>query len=106
MKIKQVDVEQRFDAPQQYDTIYEAAPPRRQPQQDNFDYRNFFDFGFFSNAAASFSGAPHPATQNGKVYSYQKQISPGTLVLHKSVVPAHYVQQQRYAPEVFEEDEE
>lgn len=100
MKIKQVAVEQRFD-----DT-YEAPPPppHRQPQ-DNFDYRNFFDFGFFSNAAASFSGAPHPATQGGRVYTYQKQISPGTAVFHKSVVPVHYAQQPQYAPEVFEDED-
>lgn len=105
MKIKQVEVEQRFEAPQQQ---YEAPPPRRQPQ-DNFDYRNFFDFGFFSNAGASLSGAPHPATQNGQVFAYQKQISPGTVVLHKTVVPvAYYSQQQQqpqYASEVFKDED-
>lgn len=107
MKIKQVEVEQRFEAPQQYVTTYEAqAPPRRQQPQDNFDYRNFFDFGYFSNAAATFGGAPHPAAQNGKVYSYQKQISPGNIILQKTVVPAHYAKQPQYAPEVYDEDED
>jgi hypothetical protein len=65
---------------------YDAPPP----QANNFDYTKFFDFGFFSNAAATFGGAPHPAEQSGRVYTYQKQLTPNTVVLHKTVVPEVY----------------
>ncbi|CRL02472.1 CLUMA_CG015187, isoform B [Clunio marinus] len=82
---KAVQVERRIDASPNYVTY-------NQPQS-NFDYRNFLDFGFFSNAGASFSGAPHPATQRGRVFSYQKQLGPDTVVLHKTVIPAQYLQQ-------------
>lgn len=94
-----VQVEGRFDAPQQeyVSNNYAAAQP--QP----FDYTKFFDFGFFSNAAAAY-GAPHPAAQNGQVFSYQKQISPGTVVLHKSVVPHSYVAQKTAEVEYLDDD--
>jgi hypothetical protein len=73
-------VERRYDVPQN------SAP------QGGFDYTKFFDFGFFSNAAANFAGSPHPATQNANrdnsyIFDYQKQIDPNTILLHKTVVP-------------------
>jgi hypothetical protein len=71
--IKLAQSQARFDAPQQ--------------PQSNFDYTKFFDFGFFSNAGASIAGSPHPATQTGRVYNYEKQLGPNTVILHKSVVP-------------------
>lgn len=95
-----VQVEGRFDAPQeQYVSKNYAAVAQPQP----FDYTKFFDFGFFSNAAAAYGGAPHPATQNGQVFSYQKQISPGTVVLHKSVVPHSYVAQKTAEVEYYDD---
>lgn len=33
------------------------------PPTQNFDYRNFLDFGYFSNAAAHFGGAHVPGDQ-------------------------------------------
>lgn len=90
--MKEILIERRFDAaPQAY------VPSHSQPQ-NNFDYSKFFDFGFFSNAGATFGGAPHPATQNGRVFSYEKQINPSTVVLHKTVIPSHLFPP---APEVF-----
>lgn len=83
---KGVHIDRRFDDQEEHVNSY-AAPP--QPQA-NFDYTKFFDFGFFSNAAAGLSGAAHPSTQNGQVFSYQKQITPNTVVLHKTVVPYNH----------------
>lgn len=60
------------------------APPSNQPT-NNFDYTKFFDFGFFSNLGATYSGAPLPSQQNGRVISYTKQIDPNTVVFHKTV---------------------
>lgn len=98
---KAVQVEQRFEAPQQSYAPPPPPPPQQNyadnnaPQaQNNFDYTKFFDFGFFSNAAATLGGAPHPAaSQGGQVYSYQKQISPHTVLLHKTVIPSHVAHQ-------------
>lgn len=77
--LKEVQLERRFDAPQN-------SP------QNGFDYTKFFDFGFFSNAGASFSGAPHPAVQNANkensyIFDIQKQIDPNTIFLQKTIVP-------------------
>lgn len=84
---KDVYIDQRFDdAPESHVNTYQV---QAQPQA-NFDYTKFFDFGFFSNAAAGLSGAPHPSTQNGQVFSYEKQISPNTVVLHKTVIPYNH----------------
>lgn len=80
---KIVQLDRRFDAPETRENSYEQ---NSQPQA-NFDYRKFLDFGFFSNAGATFAGAPHPSTQNGQVFSYEKQISPNTVILHKTVFP-------------------
>ena len=61
--------------------------------QNNFDYTNFFDFGFFSNMAANFAGAPHPSTQpkqtneQNYVFNIQKQLDPNTVYLHKTIIP-------------------
>ena len=79
-QLNEVNVERRFDASQN------SAP------QNSFDYTKFFDFGFFSNSAANFAGAPHPASQNinkdnSYIFDYQKQIDPNTILLHKTVLP-------------------
>lgn len=78
--LKEVQVERRFNAPQN------SAP------QNGFDYTKFFDFGYFSNAGASFSGAPHPALRNANkdnsyIIDIQKQLDPNTLFLHKTIIP-------------------
>lgn len=52
-----------------------------------FDYRNFFDFGFFSNMAASVSGAPHPSQQSGNAIHVRRQKGPNTVSLEKIVIP-------------------
>lgn len=51
------------------------------------DYRSFFDFGYFSDIAASISGAPNPQTQSGYGIQIRKQKSPNTVVLEKIVTP-------------------
>lgn len=89
-RLKEVLVERRINAPS--------------AQQNGFDYTKFFDFGFFSNAGASFAGAPHPASQNANkensyIFDIQKQIDPNTLYLHKTVIPR--TQQASVVPEVF-----
>jgi len=65
-----------------------------QPQQsltsNDFDYRKFFDFGFFTNAAANFGGAPLPAAGDAQVLNVQKQIDPNTIFLEKTVIPGRY----------------
>lgn len=91
-QLNEVNVERRFDATQN------SAP------QNGFDYTKFFDFGFFSNTAASFAGAPHPASQNvnkenSYIFDYQKQIDPNTVLLHKTVLPR--TQSKNAVPEVY-----
>lgn len=81
-ELKEIQVERRYNAPQ----ISASAP------QNGFDYTKFFDFGFFSNAAANFAGAPHPSLQNANkdnsyVFDIQKQIDPNTILLQKTIVP-------------------
>lgn len=80
-------VERRVEvaAPQRYIQTY-------QQPANNFDYRKFFDFGFFSNLGATYGGAPQPSN-NGHVINVQKQLSPNTLLLHKTVIPASQPQQ-------------
>jgi hypothetical protein len=91
-QLKEVQIERRFDAPQNY---------ANQPQNNGFDYTKFFDFGFFSNAGASFAGAPNPQNankENSYIFDIQKQIDPNTLYLQKTVVPRF---KPAAAPEVF-----
>lgn len=63
----------------------EVAAPRVPVQ--NQDYRNFFDFGYFSDLAASFANAPHPSTQTGNAITIRKQKGPNTVELEKLVIP-------------------
>jgi len=105
-----VHLERRFEAPppQQNYVAYAPLQPPSSAPSSNFDYRKFFDFGFFSNAAASYGGAPHPAHHTGHAFSYEKQLTPNTVVLHKSVVPAgtvqHIPEQQANVDQRFRDD--
>lgn len=60
---------------------YVPPPPPRQ------DYRSFFDFGYFSDLAATISGAPNPQTQTGYGIQIRKQKTPNTVELEKIVTP-------------------
>lgn len=53
----------------------------------NLDYRNFFDFGYFSNLAASYANAPNPATQTGNSITVRKQKGSNTVELEKFIIP-------------------
>lgn len=66
----------------EYDDAYE--PPVPKPAND---YRQFFDFGYFSDLAASISGAPNPNTQSGYAINIRKQKTPNTVSLEKIVTP-------------------
>ncbi|CAO1403181.1 unnamed protein product [Diamesa serratosioi] len=61
-------------------------PAQSQQPQENFDYRNFFDFGFFSNLGSSFSG-DHQENPDYQTINIQKQLTPNTILLNRSVVP-------------------
>lgn len=50
--------------------------------QPNFDYRNFFDFGFFSNAAAHYGGSGGNFPNSRSVY-VEKQIAPNNVIFEK-----------------------
>lgn len=63
----------------------EVAAPRVPIQ--NQDYRNFFDFGYFSDLAASVANAPHPSTQTGNSITVRKQKGTNTVELEKFVIP-------------------
>lgn len=65
----------------------EQVPAARAPAQ-NFDYRNFFDFGYFSDLAASVANAPHPSTQTGNSITVRKQKGQNTVELEKFVIPS------------------
>ncbi|XP_070508144.1 uncharacterized protein [Chironomus tepperi] len=60
------------------------VPPPPPPQQD---YRSFFDFGYFSDLAATISGAPNPQTQSGYSIQIRKQKTPNTVELEKIITP-------------------
>lgn len=77
-------VEKRFE-PEYHQEVHEVHSQQQQPQANTFDYRNFFDFGFFSNAAASFGGQVQPH-QNAQTYYTSKQVSPHSVILKKEVV--------------------
>jgi len=72
---------------------FETQPVQAVHQpRNNFDYRRFVDFGIFSNAGASFSGAP-AAANDGVVVNVEKQITPNTVLLHKTVFPVKSLEQ-------------
>ncbi|CAO1403908.1 unnamed protein product [Diamesa tonsa] len=71
-----VEVESRID----------VQPAQSRQPQENFDYRNFFDFGFFSNLGSSFSG-DHQENPDYQTINIQKQLTPNTILLNRSVVP-------------------
>jgi hypothetical protein len=57
------------------------------PRNNPIGYTNFFDFGYFSDLAASISNAPHPATQTGNAITIRKQKGQNTVELEKLVIP-------------------
>jgi hypothetical protein len=64
----------------------DEVPVARAPAQ-NLNYQNFFDFGYFSDLAASVANAPHPATQTGNSITVRKQKGQNTVELEKFVIP-------------------
>lgn len=62
------------------DDYVPPAPPRQ-------DYRSFFDFGYFSDLAATISNAPNPQTQSGYGIQIRKQKTPNTVELEKIITP-------------------
>ena len=64
----------------------DVAPIARAPVQ-NLDYRNFFDFGYFSDLAASIANSPNPAAQSGNSITTRKQKGSNTVELEKFVIP-------------------
>lgn len=69
-----------------YEDEEQDIPIARAPVQ-NPDYRSFFDFGYFSDLAASVANAPHPATQVGNSITVRKQKGQNTVELEKFVIP-------------------
>ncbi|KAG5680813.1 hypothetical protein PVAND_010298 [Polypedilum vanderplanki] len=76
------------NAPPQYDdydntpAVAPLGPQQAPPQQD---YRNFFDFGYFSNLGATISGAPNPQTQSGNAINLRRNKGPNSVLLEKYV---------------------
>lgn len=69
-----------------YEDEEETVPVARAPAKHP-DYRSFFDFGYFSDLAASVANAPHPATQTGNSITVRKQKDQNTVELEKFVIP-------------------
>lgn len=75
---KAVLVEKRIERP----AIRRTNIVQHSQADPNFDYRNFFDFGFFSNAAANYGGAAKEGPNTRAVY-VEKRISPNNVVYEK-----------------------
>jgi hypothetical protein len=66
----------RFFATQSHNQFQQQVPSA------NVDYRNFLDFGFFSNAAAAFGGRASENPYTHTVY-VEKELSPNNVIFHK-----------------------
>lgn len=85
-KQKKINAQQQQQQQSRFADYEEEAPAPRVPVQQQ-DYRNFFDFGYFSDIAASVANAPHPSTQTGNAITIRKQKGPNTVELEKLVIP-------------------
>lgn len=94
---KAVLIEKRIERPafQASNRYYQTqsqgqVQSHQQVPQQNFGYRNFLDFGFFSNAAANFGGAPSPPGPNTRTIYVEKEIVPNNVIYQKhSFTAAH-----------------
>lgn len=72
---------------QKLDSRVDDEEEEEEVPAQNHDYRSFFDFGYFSDLAASVANAPHPATQTGNSITIRKQKGQNTVELEKFVIP-------------------